>query len=177
MVVANCSSQNVTFQTEDCILSNFINTSTDNAIGDYKYPAIFLRWKLYKASLSACPEGVKWEVGFAYFCTRKTGFGSLRLGIANTKLGIGNTSIYYTACIFHVPKVWELLKKLPRYRKTLKRNQLTTFTTQSRIHSVFLLLRVSDLFIQRCRCDWAFGQKICWEMGFGQNMGWGNNGI
>ena len=36
------------------------------------------------------PEGVKWELGFAYFCTGKMEFGSLGLGITNSKLGMGN---------------------------------------------------------------------------------------
>ena len=48
------------------------------------------------------PEGVKWELGFAYFCTGKMrfgslGLGSLGLGITNTKLGMGNVSRNYTA--------------------------------------------------------------------------------
>ena len=30
------------------------------------------------------PEGVKWELGFAYFCTGKMRFGSLGLGITKT---------------------------------------------------------------------------------------------
>ena len=45
------------------------------------------------------PEGVKWELGFVYFCTGKMGFGSLGLGITNTKLGMGNTSRNYTAYV------------------------------------------------------------------------------
>ena len=48
------------------------------------------------------PEGVKWEVGsayFVYFCTGKMGFGSLGLGITNTKLGMGNKSMHCTACV------------------------------------------------------------------------------
>ena len=40
------------------------------------------------------PEGVKWELGFAYFCTGKMRSGSLRLGITNTKLGMGNMSLH-----------------------------------------------------------------------------------
>ena len=44
------------------------------------------------------PEGVKWELGFTYFCTGgKIGFGSLGLGLTNTKLGMGNMSRNYTA--------------------------------------------------------------------------------
>ena len=45
------------------------------------------------------PEGVKWELGFAYFCAGKTGFGSLGLGITNTKLRMGNMSRNYTAYV------------------------------------------------------------------------------
>ena len=45
------------------------------------------------------PEGVKWELGFAYFCTGKMGFGSVGLGITNTKLGMGNMFIHCTAYV------------------------------------------------------------------------------
>ena len=45
------------------------------------------------------PEGVKWELGFAYFCTEKMGFGSLGLEILNTKLGMGDKSRNYTAYV------------------------------------------------------------------------------
>ena len=45
------------------------------------------------------PEGVKWELGFAYFCNGKMGFGSLGLSITNTILGMGNISRNYTAYI------------------------------------------------------------------------------
>ena len=47
------------------------------------------------------PEGVKWELGFVYFCTGKRRFGSLGLGITNTKLGMGNMSRNYTAHVIN----------------------------------------------------------------------------
>ena len=47
------------------------------------------------------PEGVKWELGFAYFCTGKMKFGSLGLGITNTQLGMGNMSFHCTACVIN----------------------------------------------------------------------------
>ena len=47
------------------------------------------------------PEEVKWELGFAYFCTGKMGFGSLGLGITNTKLGMGNMSFHCTAYVIN----------------------------------------------------------------------------
>ena len=51
------------------------------------------------ACLLEGPEGVKWELGFAYFCTGKMGFGSPGLGITNTKQGMGNMSRNYTVYV------------------------------------------------------------------------------
>ena len=45
------------------------------------------------------PEGVKWELRFAYFCAGKMKLESLALGITNTKLGMGNMSRNYTAYV------------------------------------------------------------------------------
>ena len=45
------------------------------------------------------PEGVKWELGFAYFYTGKMRVGLLGLGITNTKLGMGNVTRNYTAYV------------------------------------------------------------------------------
>ena len=36
------------------------------------------------------PEGVKWELGFACFCTGKMGFRSLGLGLESEKSQNGN---------------------------------------------------------------------------------------
>ena len=47
------------------------------------------------------PEGVQWELGFAYFCTGKMRFGSLGLGITNTKLGMGNMPFHCTAYVIN----------------------------------------------------------------------------
>ena len=45
------------------------------------------------------PEGVKWDLRFAYFGTGKMRFGSLGLGITKAKLGMGNMSGNFTACV------------------------------------------------------------------------------
>ena len=66
----------------------FINNQIIDVVHDYMY--------------LEGPEGVKWELGLAYFCTGKMGFGSLGLGITNTKLGMGNLSRNYTAYVVNV---------------------------------------------------------------------------
>ena len=47
------------------------------------------------------PEGVKWELGFAYLFTGKMGFGSLGLGLTNNKMGMGSMSVHEKTYIFH----------------------------------------------------------------------------
>ena len=47
------------------------------------------------------PEGVKWELGFAYFSTGKMGLGSLGLGITNSKLGMVTMSTHCTSHVVH----------------------------------------------------------------------------
>ena len=100
------------------------------------------------------PEGVKWELGFAYFCTGKMGFGLLRVGIINAKLGMGNISRNCTAYVVNnIPKLKERLKKCFQFIESRKRNQRAALTTCSVSQNVFflfpfLLLRVSYLVIE-----------------------------
>ena len=61
------------------------------------YSAMFRSFRRHRQHSKEGPEGVKWELGFAYFCTGKMEFGSLGLGITNKKLGMGNMSRNYTA--------------------------------------------------------------------------------
>ena len=42
------------------------------------------------AAFTEGPEGVKWELGFAYFRTEKIGFGLLGLGTKYTNMRLGD---------------------------------------------------------------------------------------
>ena len=83
--------------------------------GSFHFLPLSLAWSFYQSlkvcRLNSCcdtqykhegPEGVKWDLGFAYFCTRKMRFGSLGLGITKTKLGMGKMSENFTACVANV---------------------------------------------------------------------------